>query len=175
MNNKTILLRLKEAHLADHIKRTKKRAAMIAASQLVLNQVPSIALTLYIHHSVKYSQPHCEADPSISPAFPVLELKWRKIKRIDGGPTAQYGTVRTWTKRLQQSHHAASQQCCQVAYFRTSFIFIVLHMFYSLWLIFFYHYQKIRIINEKKNPSTCSLASHIKPFSQKNLNWELKY
>lgn len=36
-NNKTILLRMKKAHLANHIKRTKKRAVMIAASQLVLN------------------------------------------------------------------------------------------------------------------------------------------
>lgn len=36
-SSKAILLGMKKEHLANHIKRIKKRAVMIAASQLVLN------------------------------------------------------------------------------------------------------------------------------------------
>lgn len=129
--------------------------------------MPSIALTLYIHHFIKYSQPHCEADTNIIPALPVLKLKRRKIKCIDGGPTAQNGKDRTWTR--DSNNHTMLLLSSVVK------LHISEHSLFSLFFIcsiasdlFFCHYKKkIRLINERKNHNTCSLASHIKPFSLK--------
>ena len=122
--------------------------------------MPGTVLTLHIYY-VLNTLSHTVTDTNIIPALPVRQLEWGTIKYIDGGPAAQRGRGRTWIREPNSHTVLLLSRAPSSHTFQNVLFSIVLHMFCSLWLIFFSALQKIRVINERKIHNTCSLARHI--------------